>query len=112
MASKATNHFVMQRLTAMIQVPLVIWLTVATLAHARDTHLQFMDWVSRPLTAVLLIVFALSVTYHLRLGLGEVADDYVHERGAIRLSQGLIMAYAGVLAVIAITAVIVITLRA
>ena len=111
MASKATNHFVMQRLTAMIQAPLVIWLTISAVAHARDTHLEFMAWVGSPLTAVLLIVLALSVTYHLRLGLGEVADDYVHDRGANKLSQGLIMAYAAVLAVVAIAAVIIITLR-
>lgn len=111
MASKATNHFVMQRLTAMIQAPLVLWLTVSAVAHSRDTHAEFMAWVASPLTAVLLVILTLSVTYHLRLGLGEVVDDYVHEDGTNRLSQGLIMAYAAVLAVIAIAAIIIITLR-
>ena len=112
MASKATNHFVMQRLTAMIQVPLVIWLTISAVGHARDTHAEFLAWVASPITAVLLVILSLSVAYHLRLGLGEVADDYVHDKSAIRLSQGLIMAYAAVLAVIAVAAVIIITLRA
>lgn len=112
MASKATNHFVLQRLTAMIQVPLVIWLTISVVAHARDTHFVFVEWVSRPITAVLLIVFALSVSYHARLGLGEVADDYVHEAPRLRTSQGAIIAYAALLAVLAIGSVIVITLKA
>ena len=112
MASKATNHFVMQRLTAMIQAPLVLWLSVAAIMHARDTHAEFMAWVASPITAVLLVILSLSVAYHLRLGLGEVADDYVHEAGRLKLSQGLILAYAAVLAVIAVAAVIIITLRA
>ena len=112
MASKATNHFVMQRLTAMLQVPLVIWLTVSALGHARDDHAAFMGWIASPLPAILLIVFMLSVAYHARLGLGEVADDYVHKDGANRASQGLIQAYTALLAVIAIASVIIITLRA
>ena len=112
MASKATQHFVMQRLTAMLQVPLVVWLTVSAVIHARDTHAEFMDWVSRPITAVLLIVAILSFSYHARLGLGEVVDDYVHERKSLRLSQGLVMAYTAVLAVVALFSVIAITLIA
>jgi succinate dehydrogenase / fumarate reductase membrane anchor subunit len=112
MASKATNHFIMQRLTAMIQVPLVIWLTISVVVHARDTHLQFMDWISRPITAALLIVLILSVSYHARLGLGEVSDDYVHEPKRIKTSQGLILAYAAILAVAALASVIIITLKA
>ena len=112
MASKATQHFVMQRLTAIIQVPLVIWLTISVVAHARDTHLEFMDWVSRPITAVLLIVTILSFAYHARLGLGEVVDDYVHDRKALTLSQGLVIAYAAAIAVVSLFSVIAITLIA
>ncbi|MBB4658108.1 succinate dehydrogenase, hydrophobic membrane anchor protein [Parvularcula dongshanensis] len=112
MASKATSHFVMQRLTAMIQVPLVIWLAISTVAHARDTHAEFMDWVASPVTAVLLIVLILSISYHFRLGLGEVADDYVHEGGRLKLTQGLIVAYAAVIAVVSLFSVIAITLIA
>ena len=112
MASKATQHFVMQRLTAIIQVPLVIWLTVSAVAHARDTHAEFMDWIASPLTAVLLIVAILSFTYHARLGLGEVVDDYVHEERRLKLSQGLVVAYAAVLAIVALFSVIAITLIA
>ena len=112
MASKATSHFVMQRLTAIIQVPLVIWLTISVVAHARDTHFEFMDWVSRPITTILLLVTILSIAYHARLGLGEVADDYVHDAKSNRLSQGLIMLYAGALAAIALFSVIAITLIA
>ena len=112
MASKATSHFVMQRLTAMIQVPLVLWLAVSAAFHARDTHAEFMAWASGPVTTVLLIVLILSVCYHFRLGLGEVADDYVHERGRLKLTQGLVVAYAATVAVVSLFSVIAITLIA
>ena len=112
MASKATQHFVLQRLTAILQVPLVIWLTISAIVHSGDSHVEFMAWVARPITAALLVILILSVTYHLRLGLGEVADDYVHQHGRLKLSQGLIMAYAALLAVAALFAVIAITLIA
>lgn len=112
MASKATQHFVMQRLTSIIQIPIVIWLTISAVAHARDTHAEFMAWVSSPITAALLILAILSFAYHARLGLGEVVDDYVHEPKSMKLSQGLVIAYAAALAVIALFSVIAITLIA
>jgi succinate dehydrogenase / fumarate reductase membrane anchor subunit len=112
MASKATNHFIMQRLTAMIQVPLVLWLAFSLALHAGDSHAEFMAWLSRPLTAALLIVFLLSIAYHFRLGLGEIVDDYVHKASALKLSQGLVQLYALAIAAIAVFSVIAITLIA
>ena len=112
MASKATNHFIMQRLTAMIQVPLVIWLIIAVVGHARDTHAEFLAWVSSPLTAILLIVLILSISYHLRLGIGEIVDDYVHEKKRLKTGQTLVSLYALAVGAVALFSVIAITLIA
>lgn len=110
MASHATKHFVMQRFTAMIQVPLVIWLVISIMRHARDSHDAFMIWVGEPLTAGLMILFVMSVCYHMHLGMGEVIDDYIHKKGTRSGLSLLNKLFALGLGVVAIYSIIAITL--
>ncbi len=107
MASHATKHFVMQRFTAMIQVPLVIWLIISIIGHAGDSRDEFMAWVGEPLTAGLMILFVLSICYHMHLGMGEVIEDYIHKkssRSALDLLNKLFALTLGVIAVFSIIA--------
>ncbi|MEM9987952.1 MAG: succinate dehydrogenase, hydrophobic membrane anchor protein [Pseudomonadota bacterium] len=112
MSSAATKHFVMQRFTAMIQVPLVIWLVISLVRHARDTHTEVMAWIGEPLTAGLMILLMMSVFYHMHLGMAEVIDDYIHKktgRSALMMLNilfALILAAIGIFSVIAITLIV------
>jgi succinate dehydrogenase / fumarate reductase membrane anchor subunit len=112
MAHGATKHFVLQRFTALIQVPLVIWLVISVLRHAGDTHAEFMQWIGRPLTAGLMILFLISVAYHMRIGMGEVIADYIHKRstnsalGMLNTVIALVLSVAAVFSVIAITLIV------
>ncbi|MEM9421181.1 MAG: succinate dehydrogenase, hydrophobic membrane anchor protein [Pseudomonadota bacterium] len=110
MASSATKHFVMQRFTAMIQVPLVIWLIISIIGHVGDSRDEFMAWVGEPLTAGLMILFVLSICYHMHLGMDELIDDYIHKRGT-RTALALLNKFlAFTLGVIAIFSIIAMTL--
>lgn len=109
MTSSATQHFVRQRLTALIQVPLVIWLIVAIVGHVGDTREEMLAWVAKPWNAALIVAFFLSVPLHMSVGIGDVIDDYLHKRATRSLthllnsSYALIIGGAGVFSVIAIT---------
>ena len=110
MASSATRHFVMQRFTAMLQVPLVIWLVISVLRHARDSHAQFMTWMGEPLTAFLMVLFILSVFFHMHLGMDEIIEDYIHKPGTRSLLRLANRLFALVLGGVAFFSIIAITL--
>lgn len=112
MASSATKHFVMQRFTAIIQIPLVIWLVISVLRHARDSHAEIMAWVADPLTAALLILFIVSVSFHMHLGMGEVIDDYLHKKGGKSAASTANTLFSLAIGVIGLFSVIAITLIA
>ncbi|WOI53199.1 succinate dehydrogenase, hydrophobic membrane anchor protein [Parvularcula sp. LCG005] len=114
MSSNATQHFVLQRFTAMIQIPLVVWLVISLLRHAGDSRADMVAWLGRPgllglpLTAILLGLFLVSVGYHMHLGMNDIIDDYIHKKGTrgllhtVNILFALGMAGAGLLSIISI----------
>lgn len=112
MASSSTKHFIRQRTTAMIQVPLSIWLIVSILSHAGDTRTEMLTFVSTWYNAALFVLFFLSVPLHMSLGIGEVIDDYLHGKGLKSLSHMLNSVYALVIGTVGIVSVIAVTLIA
>lgn len=80
-AKEGTDHFWKQRLTAIANFILaifVVWLLV-TLAGA--SHEETIAKLGEPITAVALILFLISVAVHMRLGLQTVIEDYIHHEG-------------------------------
>ncbi|MEM9838944.1 MAG: succinate dehydrogenase, hydrophobic membrane anchor protein [Pseudomonadota bacterium] len=109
MASAATKHFIRQRFTAMVQVPLTIFLVIAIITHADASFEEMRAWVAKPWVAALLVAWFLSVPLHMSIGIGDVIDDYLHKQGMRSLTTLLNSGYAfaiglaGVFSVIAIT---------
>jgi succinate dehydrogenase / fumarate reductase membrane anchor subunit len=109
MASAATKHFIRQRTTALIQVPLTIWLVISIIGMAGASRDMMLDWVSTWWVAVLLVAWFLSVPLHMSIGLGDIIDDYLHKKGTrksmslLNSIYALLIGIAGVFSVIAIT---------
>ena len=77
-AKSGTEHFWMQRVTAIANVPLVIflmWFIISHLGAARDDVLAS---IKHPLVAIFLVLSFASILMHMRLGLQMVIEDYVH----------------------------------
>ncbi len=77
-AKSGTEHFWMQRVTAIANVPLVIflmWFIISHLGAARDDVLAS---IRHPLVAIFLVLSFASILMHMRLGLQMVIEDYVH----------------------------------
>lgn len=81
-AGKGTDHWWMQRLTAVALVPLGLWfvisMTVTLVAAPAHDHATIFAWIAHPVNAVLLVLLALTLVYHSKLGVQVVVEDYVH----------------------------------
>jgi succinate dehydrogenase / fumarate reductase, membrane anchor subunit len=73
-AKAGTEHFWHQRLTALANVPLLVFLVWFVVAHLGATRADMLTSLKNPLVSVLTL---LSVTWHMRLGLQVVIEDYV-----------------------------------
>ncbi len=67
-----------QRITAVALLPLLLWLTGSLAASAGMDHAAAKEWLSNPLSAILMILLIGSGFHHAQLGFQVVIEDYVH----------------------------------
>ena len=82
------EHWYTHRLSAIANIPLVISFVIIVASVAGRPWPEAIRIVSNPLVAILLGLLMISVTYHMRLGLQTVVEDYVHD-GMLKFAAGI-----------------------
>lgn len=85
-AKEGVHHWWVQRVTSVALIPLTLWFIVSMAALPLADHAAVTAWLSQGWTAVLLILFVGVSTWHSKLGLQVVIEDYVHGHGAKALA--------------------------
>ena len=105
-AKEGVEHWWRQRTTALLLVPLTVWLVVMVIALAGADRAALVAWMHNPMAAIGMILLIATTFYHTVLGLQVVIEDYVHSEGwklamlvAMRLLC-LLFVLRGVLAVL------------
>src|SRR6266480_4677031 len=78
-AKSGTGHFWRQRLTAVANVPLTIAFVLIVVALLGRNHAAVVQILGSPLIAVIMLLFIVSVTTHMRIGKQVIIEDYVHD---------------------------------
>ncbi len=71
------EHWVSQKVTAIANLPLVLWLVWSIIGLQGASYTQFTGWLSQPVNAVLMILTFVSVFYHAKLGTQVIVEDYI-----------------------------------
>jgi len=77
-ARSGTGHFIRQRLTAIVNIPLTIaavLIVVSLIGHNQAAVAQILG--STPV-AIIMPLFIISTTYHMMIGMQVIIEDYVH----------------------------------
>jgi len=77
-AKEGTQHFWLQRVTAVANIPLIIGFCWLVISLVGAPYAQVVATLSSPLIAVLLILILVSAIVHMRLGMQVIIEDYVH----------------------------------
>ena len=77
-AHHGTETFWRQRLTAVANVPLVVFLILAIVTHIGASYGDVHAFLARPLVTLAFAALILSAAIHMRIGLKEIIEDYVH----------------------------------
>lgn len=81
-AKDGTSHFLRQRLTALANIPLLLFFVGFIISLNGANHSEVVVAVSHPVTAIALIAVMISAFIHMKLGMQAVIEDYVHAEGA------------------------------
>ncbi len=80
-AKEGTDHFWKQRLTAVANVPLILFLIWMVISLVGSGHAEVVSTLSNPFVALMLLGVILSVCWHMKLGMQIVIEDYIHSEG-------------------------------
>src|SRR5690348_1472534 len=78
-ARSGTGHFWHQRVTSVAGIPLTVGLLLIITALLGRTHAAVVQILGSPLVAITMLLFILSTSYHMWIGMQEIILDYVHE---------------------------------
>ena len=74
---KGTRHWRWQRVSALLLIPLSLWLILSFGDVVYSHYDQSLAWASAPLSGILLGLTLISLLFHGHLGIAVVIDDYV-----------------------------------
>ena len=77
-ARSGTETFWRQRVTAVANIPLVIFLILSIVANIDADYAEVRAYLAQPLVAILLLALVINAAIHMRIGLKEIVEDYVH----------------------------------
>ena len=82
-ARSGTETFWRQRVTAVANIPLVIFLILTIVTHIGADYGAVRAYIAQPVVAILLLALVINAAIHMRIGLKEIIEDYVHGGGKI-----------------------------
>ena len=73
------SHWKVQRISAMINIPLIIWFIISIISLRDYSFNENINWLKQPINCILIKLMLTSVFYHSSLGLHVVFEDYIHD---------------------------------
>lgn len=74
---QGSGHWMQERVTSALLVPLSLWLIYSITTATGFTHVDVMLWLVDPVNAILLLATLVITFHHAVLGLQVVIDDYI-----------------------------------
>ncbi len=105
-AKEGTSHFWRQRMTALANIPLMLFFIGFIVSLNGATQAEVVAAVSHPVTAIALIAVLVSALIHMKLGMQAVIEDYVHGEGAKIVSLFLNTAFTFAVGLAAVFAIL------
>jgi len=105
-AKDGTTHFWHQRLTALANVPLSLFLVWFITRVGGLDRAEMIVVLGNPVVAGLMILSIFSIAWHMRLGLQVVIEDYVHGEATKILSLVIVNFFSIGVAVLSVVSVL------
>jgi succinate dehydrogenase / fumarate reductase membrane anchor subunit len=111
-AQSGTEHFWAQRVTGLANLVLLLFVLYSGVTLAGEPLSAVRDYFASPVAAALAVLFALSASYHMRIGMQVIIEDYIHAPASKLTLLLLNSFFAAVIALVSTIAIIKLSLGA
>jgi succinate dehydrogenase / fumarate reductase, membrane anchor subunit len=81
-AKSGTEHFWRQRLTAVANIPLTIAAMAILITLLGRNQAAVAQILGSHSVSIIMMLFVISITIHMRIGMAVIIEDYVHDESA------------------------------
>ena len=74
---KATRKWIMQRASALIVAPLIVWFLLSLITLSTGDYNSVINFFSKPLFLILTIILLITGFFHAKIGISELFEDYI-----------------------------------
>ena len=86
--SLGTQHFVAQRLTAIVNLLVGLSAFIIFLMIYDDGYSEIRELISQEIVWIPMVIYIISLSYHMKIGVGHMLDDYFD--GGLKLFLGIL----------------------
>lgn len=76
-SSEASQHFWLQRLTALALIPLTLWMCFSLALLPDASYSALLAWIRSPFNTVLLLLLIIMGIHHGQMGMQIIIEDYI-----------------------------------
>ena len=81
-AKEGTDHWYVERLTALALVPLSLWFVASLIVGVGADYARVKAWMAVPGNMAMMVLLVVAIFWHAALALSVVIEDYVHTKPA------------------------------
>ena len=110
MKNHALNKWIIQRVSAVLLMPLLLFFLYSLVDLVNKDYTGALDFFDNYFSIIIFTLFLIFAGLHLKLGLGEIIEDYIQDERLKRFLNKITMLYSAVLPVVGIVSLVMIIL--
>ena len=75
-----TRKWIIHRISAIVLAPLYVWLYFSLISLSTKNYLEAIYFFKNPLFGILTIIVFFVGFFHVKISLGEIFEDYIHDQ--------------------------------
>ncbi len=86
MTEQPTKHFILQRITAILNIPIFMFFLYLLFIIPGMSYEAVVDLFQKPIILVLTLLLTFNFSFHMKLGMQMVIEDYIHGKKNLKLA--------------------------
>lgn len=102
MKNRALNKWFMQRASAVILIPILLFFLYSLINLVNEDYTGALHFFDNYLSIIFFVLFLIFAGLHLKLGINEIVEDYIQNPNLKSILNKIIMIYSAIFPIIGI----------